>query len=103
MVMHGKKIEAGQLVVVALAAANRDPAVFANPERFDVARTPNKHLGFGVGHHQCLGMNLARMELEAALNQITGVVTNGLFARRGADVLLLGAADGIKTLIKTNS
>ena len=43
------------------------------------------------------------MELEAALNQITGVVTNGLFACRGADVLLLGAADGVKTIIKTNS
>jgi len=46
---------------------------------------------------------LKPMELEAALNQITGVVTNGLFARRGADVLLLGAADGVKTLLKTNS
>ncbi len=43
------------------------------------------------------------MELEAALNQIVGVVSNGLFARRGADVLLLGAADGVKTIIKTNS
>ncbi len=43
------------------------------------------------------------MELEAALNQIVGVVTNGLFARRGADVLLLGTADDVKTVIKTNS
>jgi ribose 5-phosphate isomerase A len=43
------------------------------------------------------------MELEAALNQITGVVTNGLFARRGADVLLLGTASEVKTIIKTNS
>ena len=41
--------------------------------------------------------------LEAALNQIVGVVSNGLFARRGADVLLLGTADGIKTIIKTNT
>jgi len=70
MVLHGKKIEAGQLVLLALAAANRDPAVFENPERFDVARTPNKHLGFGVGHHQCLGMSLARIELEAALRKL---------------------------------
>ena len=43
------------------------------------------------------------MELEAALNQIVGVVTNGLFARRGADVLLLGTENGIKNIIKTNS
>jgi len=70
IVMHGKKIETGQLVLLAIAAANRDPAVFANPERFDLVRTPNKHLGFGVGHHQCLGMNLARMELEAALRKL---------------------------------
>lgn len=42
-------------------------------------------------------------ELEAALNQIVGVVTNGLFARRGADVLLLGSGDSVKTIIKTNS
>jgi len=42
-------------------------------------------------------------ELEAALNQITGVVTNGLFARRGADVLLLGTADSVKVSIKTNT
>ena len=43
------------------------------------------------------------LELEAALNQIVGVVTNGLFARRGADVLLLGTEDSVKTIIKTNS
>ena len=43
------------------------------------------------------------MELEAALNQIVGVVSNGLFARRGADVLLLGTADDVKTIIKTDS
>jgi cytochrome P450 len=68
--MHGKEIKAGSLVLLALAAANRDPAVFANPDQFDVARAPNKHLGFGVGPHQCLGMNLARMELEASLRSL---------------------------------
>lgn len=68
--MHGKEIRAGQLVLLSLAAANRDPAVFADPGRFDIARTPNKHVGFGVGHHQCLGMNLARMELEASLRAL---------------------------------
>jgi len=67
LTLHGREIKAGQLVFLALAAANRDPAVIPNPEVFDVARSPNKHIGFGVGPHQCLGMNLARMELEAAL------------------------------------
>lgn len=65
--LHGREIKAGQLVLLALAAANRDPAVFTDPDQFDITRTPNRHLGFGVGPHQCLGMNLARMELEASL------------------------------------
>jgi cytochrome P450 PksS len=67
MTLHGKQIKAGQLLLLALAAANRDPVAFSDPDKFDVARSPNKHLGFGVGHHQCLGMNLARLELEASL------------------------------------
>jgi cytochrome P450 PksS len=70
MTLSGRPIKAGQLLFLALAAANRDPAVFPEPDRFDVARSPNKHLGFGVGHHQCLGMNLARMELEASLRAL---------------------------------
>lgn len=68
--LHGKEVKAGQLVLLALAAANRDPAVFADPDRFDVTRSPNKHLGFGVGPHQCLGMGLARLELEGALRAL---------------------------------
>lgn len=65
--MGGKTIQPGDLVLVALAAANRDPAVVSDPDRFDPSRTPNKHVGFGAAHHQCIGMNLARIELEAAL------------------------------------
>lgn len=67
LTLHGREIKAGQLVFLALAAANRDPEVFTNPTHFDITRTPNKHIGFGAGQHQCLGMNLARMELESAL------------------------------------
>jgi cytochrome P450 len=70
LTIGNQAIKAGQLVLLALAAANRDRAVFANPEQFDIARTPNKHVAFGVGPHQCLGMNLARMELEAALRAL---------------------------------
>lgn len=67
MNLHGKAIKAGQLVFLALAAANRDPDVFEEPSKFDLSRQATKHIGFGAGQHQCLGMNLARMELEGAL------------------------------------
>jgi cytochrome P450 len=64
----GTRVEAGELVVVYLAAANRDPAVFTDPHRFDIER-PNagKHLAFSSGRHFCLGAALARAEGEVGL------------------------------------
>jgi cytochrome P450 len=56
-------LEPGERVAALLGAANRDPAVFARPDDFDVDRDPNPHLAFGVGVHFCLGAPLARMEL----------------------------------------
>jgi cytochrome P450 len=68
--LHGQRIPAGELVVAGLYAANRDPAQFPEPERFDLARTPNRHLGFGLGIHVCLGAPLARLEVQVALPMI---------------------------------
>ncbi len=61
-IVGGTAIARGTLAFVLLAAANRDPRQFPNPERFDVARQPNDHLAFGEGIHFCLGAPLARLE-----------------------------------------
>jgi cytochrome P450 len=58
----GCRLAAGDIVITLLAAANRDPARFADADRFDVARRDNLHLGFAWGLHFCLGARLARME-----------------------------------------
>lgn len=74
LTMSGHDFVEGDKVVMLYGAANRDPSVFVDPERFDVRRNPNPHLGFGgPGPHFCLGANLARREL--------AVVFRDLFAR----------------------
>lgn len=68
--LHGVTIRRGEAVMPLLAAANRDPEVFPDPDRFDVGRTPNRHLGFGYGIHFCLGAPLARLEARLALRAL---------------------------------
>lgn len=64
---YGQTVPAGSAVIPLLGSANRDPAAFDEPDRFDISRTPNHHLGFGHGPHFCLGSNLARMEARVAV------------------------------------
>ncbi len=61
--LSGVTVAAGEAVVAWLGSANRDPAVFARPDEFDVRRAPNRHLAFGAGRHYCIGSHLARLAL----------------------------------------
>jgi cytochrome P450 len=68
--MGGRTIPKGALVLPVVASANRDPAVFADPEVFDIHREANPHIAFGHGAHFCLGAALARLEARVALGQL---------------------------------
>lgn len=72
----GTVIPKGNLVMPILLAANRDPAVFESPNRFDITRTLNKHIAFGAGIHYCLGAPLARMEGTIAINALLKAFPN---------------------------
>ena len=67
--LGGVKLVTGTPVTLCIGAANRDPAQFTDPENLDVARTPNRHLAFGTGAHQCAGMALARLEGAIAISR----------------------------------
>jgi cytochrome P450 len=71
----------GTPVTLCIGGANRDPAQFPDPERFDIGRTPNRHLAFATGPHQCAGMALARLE---------GAIAISRFLRRFPDYALAG-------------
>lgn len=68
--LGGQPIRAGDKVAVYHLAANRDPAVFDDPHRFDITRTGNDHVSFGFGPHFCLGAHLARVQMRAMIGEI---------------------------------
>jgi cytochrome P450 len=68
--LRGKEISAGERVFLLNCAANRDPERFPDPDRFDITRSPNPHLGFGRGIHVCIGAQLARIEARLALSRV---------------------------------
>ena len=76
MTLGGQRIEEGEGVVVHIAAANRDPEAYRDPDRLDVARfhdraaPPPRHLGFSLGIHYCLGAPLAMLEMEILLHEL---------------------------------
>ncbi len=68
--LGGKNLAEGNRVFIMLPAANRDPTVFVDPDRLDLARKPNRHITFGQGPHFCLGAPLARLETKTAITEI---------------------------------
>jgi cytochrome P450 len=73
--MRGRDIRAGDLVTLWLGSANRDEEIFSEPGRFDLSRSPNKHLSFGYGPHFCLGAYLGRAEITAMLDGLRTLVS----------------------------
>jgi cholest-4-en-3-one 26-monooxygenase len=69
-VLRGQEIKEGDKVVLYYPSANRDEEVFPDPYVFDVGRTPNEHLAFGIGQHSCLGLNLARLEIRVMFEEL---------------------------------
>lgn len=70
LTIGGETIPAGDTVLLVIAGANRDPAVFGRPERTELDRAPNPHLAFGFGIHHCLGAPLARVQLVSAIGAL---------------------------------
>lgn len=68
--LGGQEIGAGEFIMISVAAANRDPSRFSEPDRFDADRADNRHIAFGHGIHFCLGAALARMEATVAINRL---------------------------------
>ena len=68
--VRGQKIREGDKVVMFYISANRDEEVFERADQFDITRSPNEHLAFGIGEHYCLGSNLARLEIRIMFEEI---------------------------------
>ena len=84
----GQAIREGDRVTIWYASANRDEEAFAGAHRFDVGRTPNDHLGFGIGPHFCLGAHLARLEIRTMFEELL---------RRLPDIELAGPVERLRS------
>jgi len=86
--LGGVKLKAGDSVAMIYAAANRDPEVFPDPDRFDIRRKPNPHVAFGFGEHFCLGARIARLEARVFFEE---------FFRRFSGIELTGPVERVRS------
>ena len=86
--IRGQRIRAGERVVMWYASVNRDEDVFPEPDRFDITRSPNEHLAFGIGEHFCLGAGFARLELKVLFEELF---------RRFPDIELAGPPERLRS------
>jgi len=86
--LGGQRIREGDRLTIWYGSANRDEDVFPEPQRFDVGRSPNEHLAFGIGHHFCLGANLARLEIQIMFEELL---------RRLPDLELAGPVERLRS------
>ncbi|MET9483261.1 cytochrome P450 [Streptomyces sp. NPDC006638] len=100
LTLGGQAIATGDPVLVVLAAADRDPARFEDPDRLDLARRDNQHLGYGHGIHYCVGAPLARLEGQAALGTLLTRLPDVRLAGEPADLRWRGGLimRGLRTL-----
>ncbi|RDG37889.1 cytochrome P450 family protein [Streptomyces corynorhini] len=100
LTLGGQRVEAGDAVLVVLAAADRDPERFAEPDVLDLARRDNQHLGYGHGIHYCLGAPLARVEGQTALATLLTRLPDVRLAEDPADLRWRGGLimRGLRTL-----
>jgi len=96
--INGHTFEKGSLVILGLGAANRDPAQFSDPERFDITRSDSRPLSFGYGIHFCLGAALARMEAQVAIGSLLKRIPHFALATDRPEWAESSAVRSLKTL-----
>jgi cytochrome P450 len=96
--LDGQALKVGDWMFALHGAANRDPAVFAEPDRCLLDRSPNPHLSFGAGAHICLGRNLARLEIEVLLRAVLTRLPDYDTVAGFEPAYLAGEARGMKSL-----
>jgi cytochrome P450 len=91
-------LSGGNKIFVALAAANRDPQVFPDPDRLDVERNAKRHLGFGAGPHRCLGSHIARVWWEEMVGAVLDRIPDYVIDDDAVEIYPAGAINGLATL-----